>query len=480
MGTFFAASAVDKDLKKLGRPIYIIGQLFFKNAVNIGTLKDTVKTKLLAIDRFRCVPKETEEHVYNFTALPVDEINMDYHIKDMTKTPMTQQDVDEFISQIYEGEPGEPTKDINSIHFDYERPAWRFYLIKMQDGRTLLLPFIDHMVVDGVAAVAALMKIVDSLPANAAPPGKRATGPPMSYTGRVHAFLYGVKEVFLGSVLPADKKTCLKEPDHRNPTIAKANALGDKVSLDEMKRIKNKFPGASINDVMLATLTLTMQSYFNDVGQEIIPIRGNFPINIRKPGEDVFTNTLGNNFVPGVFPFPMKETDPVKLIWAIKSQSDTLKASPAPFLSAKVFDTVIPLLTKANKRKELRDVVLDAYGKVTVVFSNVPGPSAEVSMCGQPIDDLMFYAMAPIGCYLGIISYNGKVGLGVTTSKALESDASRLAKQWKPSFEKLVAAVDAAPEAALKTPKTYGDCLVLAGMAVALAGAIGFKAMRKP
>ena len=57
--------------------------------------------------------------------------------------------------------------------------------------------------------------------------------------------------------------------------------------------------------------------------------------------------------------------------------------------------------------KTKQNLTLDAAGKVTAMFSNVPGPNAKVVFAGQELDDMAFTAFGPIGLYFGVVSYNG-------------------------------------------------------------------------
>merc|ERR1711862_168023 len=126
------------------------------------------------------------------------------------------------------------------------------------------------------------------------------------------------------------------------------------------------FPGASVNDVMLATLTLTLQRYFREVGQEMKAIRGNFPINMRSPAEaNVLQKSMGNRVAACNFTFPMKVTDPAKMIWEIKSQIDTIKCSPAAVIQKALNEKLVPGFIEGGKRKELVDLMTDTFGKVT-------------------------------------------------------------------------------------------------------------------
>ena len=71
------------------------------------------------------------------------------------------------------------------------------------------------------------------------------------------------------------------------------------------------------------------------------------------------------------------------------------------------------------------------------VVSNVPGPQEKVHLAGQGLDDLMFFLFSPLNVYLGIITYNGKVSVGVNFGAELKQDPAQLAKHWKSAFEVL-------------------------------------------
>ena len=65
-------------------------------------------------------------------------------------------------------------------------------------------------------------------------------------------------------------------------------------------------------------------------------------------------------------------------------------------------------------------------------LSNVPGPQSTVWLCGEAVDDLMFYTFVPLGVYIGVISYAGKVSTGVCCVPSCEPDATRIATSVNP------------------------------------------------
>ena len=74
------------------------------------------------------------------------------------------------------------------------------------------------------------------------------------------------------------------------------------------------------------------------------------------------------------------------------------------------------------------------------MLSNVPGPPTAAFLCGERIEEMMFYSFVAIGTYVGVLSYNGKVSVGISSAPSLEPDVSRIAKHWKPAYEEMLAA----------------------------------------
>mmetsp|Transcript_1815 Transcript_1815/g.2419 ORF Transcript_1815/g.2419 Transcript_1815/m.2419 type:complete len:93 (+) Transcript_1815:50-328(+) len=69
------------------------------------------------------------------------------------------------------------------------------------------------------------------------------------------------------------------------------------------------------------------------------------------------------------------------------------------------------------------------------MLSNVPGPRNEVTICGKVVDDLQFFMFSPLGLYLGLISYNGKVSMSIAMDSAI-GDPKELGQFWDSEFNK--------------------------------------------
>jgi hypothetical protein len=80
--------------------------------------------------------------------------------------------------------------------------------------------------------------------------------------------------------------------------------------------------------------------------------------------------------------------------------------------------------------------------KGTVVASNVPGPQAPLFLCGQRIAEMYFWVpqSGSMGVGVSILSYAGKVFLGMIADQALVADPGQVVSRFGPEFERLLLA----------------------------------------
>jgi len=208
--------------------------------------------------------------------------------------------------------------------------------------------------------------------------------------------------------------------------------------------------GTTVNDVLLTIATMTLRSYLLEHDPDTInnnqQVRANFPISLRSPNECLepadLTN-LGNNFSLGLFRFPLEHTDPLMMLQDVKCQTQKVKLSPEPLMR----DKLVKLLARLPvRRKLIANLLLDAYGKVTATLSNVAGPSAEVSFAGLPVQDIDFNVLAPLGFYLGFVSYCGRISCSISVHSDNEPNPENLSRLWLDSFRKLQRAAAAAAQ----------------------------------
>lgn len=426
-----AAPAVD-DVTVL--PLLLFGFHYFKNPLDLDQIRQALKERLMEIPRFRSVVRLRGKKTV-FVECDRERIPMETMVQELPIR--SKEEVDAFCSRVY------------AERMTTQLPLWRGYLFNdMEDGRSCLCLVIDHTIADGVALVATLMSILDDREeaasgsagrAGPAAPRKRAVQGP-NCCARASAAVGGCYKAFCRD--PPDPPNRLKLKNHREPGKVKAVSQSDAIPLEKIKEVAAAFGGnCTVNDVMMAILTLALQSYFAKCEPATLNqrLRAIFMVSLRPQGADMLSEKYyGNKFTNGRFAFPMHLKSPTDVFQECKRQTDYVKMSPEPLIDAWVTEKA----TNSGRftAQEMWDKALDLYGSCTAMLSNVMGPSEEVSFCGQPLDDLQFYALSCIGIYFGIVSYNGKVSVGVVADKACEPDAGKLASEWMGAFDRLYAA----------------------------------------
>lgn len=248
---------------------------------------------------------------------------------------------------------------------------------------------------------------------------------------------------FIGDRLPADPPNRLKVKDHKAVGQVKAFATSKAITMDQISEMRENLSGATVNDVLMTVTALTLQEYYRQHEPTTLKqkVRANFPINLRNvTGEGILAEEhFGNRFSQGQLRFPLHIDDPLKVFADIKAQVDLIKVSPEPLVRDKILKFVI---TKSCLPKvTIADLLADAFGKVTAMISNVAGPVETVNFMGQPLDDLTFYGIVPLGLYFGIVSYKGNFKVGIACDATCEPDPKKLADCWQHAFKRLRQAV---------------------------------------
>lgn len=122
----------------------------------------------------------------------------------------------------------------------------------------------------------------------------------------------------------------------------------------------------------------------------------------------------------------------IDLFRKLKKTLDVAKLSPTPVVQLKVASMLFPLLTLKGKNI----MALNIGNKCTALLSNVAGPTSEVTMADNVLEDISFSLYSPLGLYLGLITYNGMLSCSVNADASIP-DPEELAKHWIPAFEEL-------------------------------------------
>jgi diacylglycerol O-acyltransferase len=434
--------------EKTPRATWAVGVLKLEKDPGGDRLKEVLWNRLMKMARFRS-KLVVSRHGGYWQELPEAELiqlrDTGYLWEEVCQNvDATMDDVNDVINQV------------NSWDYDRLKPLWRAqYCRKMADGSAVLICTINHGIGDGVSLVATLLGMKDpeteedrvlanSRRETKPMSGKKARGPKLGPLSKAGAFSYGIYHGLTSSYWKPDPPNALSIPDVTKPSKEKRVAQADPIPLDEMKAVKNRFPGATLNDIMMAVMTASIKAYLEEVQDPSVTngnrVRGAFPINLRSPNEPVLRNgDPMNKWAYGTFNFDFDYKSRIDLVWKVKRQIDKIKVSPSPAIQYKLAG----VLTNILPRKVLLDQLLNMANLATAQLSNVPGPQAPITIAGVKVEDLSFYLFAPVGLYFGIMSYNGWVSAGVNVDGTTKVDPKMLAKHWKLEFDALKAECDA-------------------------------------
>lgn len=361
---------------------------------------------------------------------------------------------------------------------DPNHPLWRFELVEQYGGGSALIARIHHCIADGIALISVMMSLVDG---GALPPQRQKAKPgrpgldgaedwvadslirPLAdLTARALDVAGGgvakslsllaspqqslsdtlgqaadlarmggqlASDLAALALMPDDSPTRLKGQPGRHKRVAWC----EPIPLDEVKAI-GKALNCSVNDVLLSCVAGAIGSYLrelgdNPAGQEI---RAMVPINLR-PMKDAWK--LGNRF--GLVPLvlPIGTDNPVQRALVVRSRMNNLKGSLQPLLTFGLL-SVAGLLVKPAQ-----DALLSLFGrKTTAVMTNVPGPTAKMTLCGSTLEQTMFWVpqTGTVGLGVSILSYGGGVQFGVIADSSLCPEPQRIIDQFQPEFARLL------------------------------------------
>ncbi len=359
---------------------------------------------------------------------------------------------------------------------DPDKPLWQVHLIENYGSGCVLFFRIHHCITDGIAGIYVLLSTADSHPdapwPESPPSPKTASRRPgllspltsMLRSARHTADAtrnagikliqevekavanpsYAKQLLQIGSCAPTSfasvlsKHTIMKS----DPNTAFKGTLGlrkkvawtEPIDLDQIKQVGRAISTATLNDVLVATVTGAMRRYLKTRNTPVneLDLRVTVPVNIRKPGAEF---ELGNKFSLVFLPLPVHLDDPVLRLKEIKRRMDQLKHAPDPYINFALLSTIGFL--PAGLAKKAAALFGD---KASGVLTNVPGPRQALYLAGEEIKNFMFWVprSGKIGLGISILSYNGKVTVGVACDEKRMPDPEVLLDGFEDEFNHLV------------------------------------------
>jgi len=211
-------------------------------------------------------------------------------------------------------------------------------------------------------------------------------------------------------------------------------ATSSKLDLNMCKDIKNKIYGATLNEVFVMILSIAVRRYFEARQEKLPKINAMIPFSLRGRNGSPFKNgDPHNDFALLRFPIFLQYDDVIDLYSKIKARSDYLKLSPAPYVSLASLRALVALVPS---QRIINRMAKRVASTATFTLSNVAGPQEKVTLAGYEVDDLAFQLIAPLGIYIGILTYAGEVSMSVNMRSEL-GDPSEILKHWDGSFQEV-------------------------------------------
>lgn len=216
--------------------------------------------------------------------------------------------------------------------------------------------------------------------------------------------------------------------------VAKKVTWTDPIDLDRIKKLGKAISSATLNDILIATVTGSMRRYLKTRNTPVneLDLQVTVPVNIRKPGKEF---ELGNKFSLVFLKLPVYLEDPVLRLKEVKRRMDKLKVSADPYVNFGLLSTVGFMPTDMAKK------AAHFFGnKASGVMTNVPGPKKPLYFAGKEIKNIMFWVprSGKIGLGISILSYNGRVTIGIASDKGLMPDPETLLEGFEDEFNYLV------------------------------------------
>jgi diacylglycerol O-acyltransferase / wax synthase len=441
-----AMSAVDTVWLHMEDPtnlMMVTGLIMLAGPLDFARFKALLAARLLSFERFR---QRVVESVVPLRAPrwePDAGFDLDAHVHRLALvSPRSQRCLLDTVD------------DLASTPLDFTKPPWQVHVIERFRGRSVVVMRVHHCIADGTAMIAVVSRLFDprartppELPLPPAVPPAPGVLAPVTQLVRavVHEALaewahpghfaalaqrawQGAETVGHALLMPADPLTPFKGA----LGVRKHVAWSTPVSLAVVKRIGKRFD-AKVNDVLIAAMTGALRYCLLRLRHPLrdARMRAVVPVDLRAPGH---AQELGNHFGLVFLDLPVAISDPRTRLQEVKRAMDAIKRSPEPY----VYFGLLNVFGRTPKQVE--EQILRLFGsKASAVMTNVAGPRRRLYLAGTAIDNLMFWVpqSGRLGLGISILSYAGKVTLGVITDAGLVADPGLITRRFATEFEQL-------------------------------------------
>ena len=313
--------------------------------------------------------------------------------------------------------------DLASTPLDRARPLWQIHHVEGYAEGSVLVARVHHSVGDGVALVELLLSLTDEGvtrdPEVVGLIAPRAHGP-LQLARQAGAQAASLARMLL---LSSDPPSGIRGPLGLRKRLAWSRPL-------EVARLKEaaRSRSAKLNDLLMATVGGALRTYLSRRGALPESMRALVPVYVRGHAA---VGDLGNHFGLVFVPIPITVEGLEGRIASAKAAMDDLKRSPDALVALGV------LAAMGIASEQIERIGIDVFSrKASLLITNVPGPPAELHLAGCRLTTLLVWApvSGQIGFGVSLMSYAGKLRLGVSSDVGLVPDPEAVVE----AFEALV------------------------------------------
>jgi len=402
-------------------------------------------------------------------------------------------DVEYHIRHIALPEPGDwrqlmiQVARLHSRPLDRTRPLWEVYVIEGLDnipnlpkGAFAIFLKIHHAVVDGMAAVHLLTQLHTLTPEPVDPLNIRSTidadYSPSNYELLSRTVSNGVERIsklarfgFNGTarLLAAGKEQLarLNELDSLSlgsltggllPAKAPHTRFSEKVSrnrvvegfgmpLSRIRRIREKVPGSSLNDIFICVASGAVRMYLEAKGE--LPeqsLMSLMPISLRTDA------SAGGNDVSGVQVKICSDiADPIEGLKAVHHQTRASKTQ-AEKMGLDMLKNLLEVMPAMLVDSLIRRLILPT---INIATSNVRGPDKPLYLAGAKAMCMYPVSIPADGAGLNFtgVSYNGVMWVSMVSCRKMLPDPALMLACMTEAWSELLIAADHLPDPALQT-----------------------------
>lgn len=426
-----------------GNPADIVGLMTFDERLSYEKLTETIEQRMLQFNRFRQRVVEVDGHP---TWVDDPQFSVERHVTHhVVDRPLTEEALREIVA------------DLGNQSLRSDRPLWAVHLVDGSEGGSAVVSRLHHCIADGFALAHAMIKLADR--EDGTPMGELMTPAKQGeHQPLLDVLVHEANEIArhpshaidlakqgaalaksLGHLLfvPFNRRTFLKNKLSGQRRVA----WSSKLDLNTVKAI-GKSRGATVNDVLLSAMTGALRRFLADAGEPVdeFMIRAIIPVNLRPiHWIEEMDDSMGNRFGLVFLDLPINESTTPGRFRVLKERMDALKKTPEAFVAFGILNAL------GHATATIEHIVNEVFGlKASLVVTNVPGPREPLFIGGTRLRDVCFWVPHParLGLGVSILSYAGKVIVGVRADEAVTKNPGRLVELFEEEASNMLGTAD--------------------------------------